>query len=707
MKNCIKHFIILCLHVPLSASLYAAADVLTADITTPTFNLDCKNGKIDLHINGGFTPYDVVWYRVINGIEMAVQGKYGVAGTNDGEDLANVLPGMYKVEVTDYLCGKANAYFLMPRCQCATNCTINATITNAVCSANGKIEVEIDCPEIGHEPFKYKWGDKGAIGNYRGNLSPGVYCVTTTDADNCTYDKCFEVGGDGALQVVLAYKQNVSICNDSNLTCDGILDVEVIKGAGGYTYQWSNGATTQDINNLCPGTYTVTVTDLAQCTNTQTFELCCCNETVEIEPGNFNTQKGNCYAEGIQNTIPLTITGQAYSTNKMIETEIFGGTKDYTCVWQGPNGYIFYGCVDILSGLELGQYCLTVFDGCSQAEACFDIVDCSLQTILVDATIVENCTGLSVGSIELNITGGTSPYNVSWNSNNKTGPKITDLYKGTYCATILDKNGCTSGPHCFYVAANEPVITTTSEPCQKITTCNGIDYITNYDVEGVIKDCNYLDVICTANNDVISTTYLGYAGEYVNENCEKIGICQDGNEILLQYSFDYVNEFKLEKACEANKYICLESACEIDGVYYGNFYCADRYEYSIYDWESQYYCDEGLCYVEYVCSWDVVETDCVPCNSWKNQSKPNHTKNGVNLYPNPSTGILLLQFNTALGNLNIKVFDVLGREQYTETVGALKYNTKQLDLSVLPSGMYYVYLLNEHKTIFVEKIIIQ
>ncbi|MBK6609548.1 MAG: T9SS type A sorting domain-containing protein [Sphingobacteriales bacterium] len=37
----------------------------------------------------------------------------------------------------------------------------------------------------------------------------------------------------------------------------------------------------------------------------------------------------------------------------------------------------------------------------------------------------------------------------------------------------------------------------------------------------------------------------------------------------------------------------------------------------------------------------------------------------------------------------------------------LKYNTKQLNLSALASGMYYVYLLSEHKTISVEKIIIQ
>jgi hypothetical protein len=40
-----------------------------------------------------------------------------------------------------------------------------------------------------------------------------------------------------------------------------------------FSYSWSNGANSQDINNLAPGTYTVTVTNLALCDQTSTFTV--------------------------------------------------------------------------------------------------------------------------------------------------------------------------------------------------------------------------------------------------------------------------------------------------------------------------------------------------------------------------------------------------------------------------------------------------
>lgn len=51
-------------------------------------------------------------------------------------------------------------------------------------------------------------------------------------------------------------------------SCVGYMTTVVTSGNGPFTYSWSNGATTANLTNLCPGTYCVTVTDVNGCTAT-------------------------------------------------------------------------------------------------------------------------------------------------------------------------------------------------------------------------------------------------------------------------------------------------------------------------------------------------------------------------------------------------------------------------------------------------------
>jgi gliding motility-associated-like protein len=52
--------------------------------------------------------------------------------------------------------------------------------------------------------------------------------------------------------------------------CNGIAYTHPVNGTPGYTFMWNNSQASDTIKNLCPGTYTVTVTDSNGCTNTQT-----------------------------------------------------------------------------------------------------------------------------------------------------------------------------------------------------------------------------------------------------------------------------------------------------------------------------------------------------------------------------------------------------------------------------------------------------
>lgn len=74
---------------------------------------------------------------------------------------------------------------------------------------------------------------------------------------------------------------------------------------------------------------------------------------------------------------------------------------------------------------------------------------------------------------------------------------------------------------------------------------------------------------------------------------------------------------------------------------------------------------------------------------------------GVSIYPNPTTGIIDLDFNSRnINDLNVTVYDAFGREVMSS------HNNWRLDLTILANGMYTLSISIDHKKPTYQKVIL-
>lgn len=152
-----------------------------------------------------------------------------------------------------------NGAVITGSCGGASPLTISFDSTPVTCSGGSDGRVTA-VPIGGQSPFTYSWNTNESSATIS-NLSVGTYTVTVTDNNNTTGTATITIGE--APQMIL----NISPTNESSAgASDGVADLSITNGIEPYTYNWSNGATTQDISGLSAGTYDVVVSDGNACT---------------------------------------------------------------------------------------------------------------------------------------------------------------------------------------------------------------------------------------------------------------------------------------------------------------------------------------------------------------------------------------------------------------------------------------------------------
>lgn len=134
--------------------------------------------------------------------------------------------------------------------------------------------------------------------------------------------------------------------------CDGSILTNVTNGLAPYSYSWSNGATTSSISNVCPGSYTVTVTGANGCSVIETFTISAgtqgSNATISAA-GPFTNQDPVQQIQSLNGGgIWSSTCGSCLSTNGIFNPQIAGIGTWQVCYSLGSGNCADTQCINIL-----------------------------------------------------------------------------------------------------------------------------------------------------------------------------------------------------------------------------------------------------------------------------------------------------------------------------------------------------------------------
>jgi len=388
-------------------------------------------GGLTVQPVGGNSPYTYHWNN----------GESGVSDTA-------ISSGNYSVTVTDSLGCTVTAQGMFTVSTGGNGIVISQTaLRNVSCfaSANGSVTV---APTTGVAPYSYIWSD-GQNADSAYNLPPGAYTVSVTDVNGCSGTATYNITQPLAL-VVSASVQNMT-CG-ANLA--GAITAASTGGTPAYTYNWteaSNGATFtgNNITNLSPDTYVVTVSDVNGCEDSAAYTI---TQTPAVT-----------YVDSID---PVSCFG---GNNGAAKVSVTGGTPPFTFSWDEGAPITD----SIISNLSVGpvEVLITDSNGC-EAQVFINIPQPTVVSVQLVSSTEPLCNGLSNGSITVTGTGGTPGYKYAWN-NTTVDSTATDtgLVAGTYTVIALDTNGCLSSPQSFTIS--QPAALTINAPDIQNIGCQG------------------------------------------------------------------------------------------------------------------------------------------------------------------------------------------------------------------------------------------
>ena len=387
---------------------------LTNIIASTVNDVSCygaNNGSVRVtNPAGGTPPYTYYWNT--NPVQVT-------------QTATNLIAGTYTVVVTDANgCNASSSATVSQPAQPLSNIT-GQTIKNVTCNGNANGIMTVTNPIGGTPPYSYTWYTSPVQTTQTAiNVPAGTYSVKVTDANGCSATSFATITEPTKLTNVIASPvKHVQCFGESN----GSATVsQPLGGTPPYSYQWNTvpPQSTQTINNIKAGEYTVVVTDANGCI-AQSF-VTITQPSAPLTVGAVKVEKNiSCYGQ---------TDGSVSIPNPS------GGTAPYTISWNTSpvkNG-------NTISGLTAGTYTATITD----AKGCTVSSTASItQPNQVVYTSPKDTLVLIHTNAEFKTSSNNPQSTFQWQTNTGTGyQNLEDVYQysGVKTPTLLITDCATS-----------------------------------------------------------------------------------------------------------------------------------------------------------------------------------------------------------------------------------------------------------------------
>jgi len=426
-------------------------------------------GSIEIDVIGGIGPFSFQWVGpVVNGIQYPT--------VNDTQNISDLFVGTYNLIVIDSIGNVIKGSFIVPGPP-SVFCEVQTVPTSSFGASDGEIIVGIISGTPPYSIELYNAITNNLI-NTVSNIITSSYNITGLSSgnyrvlvkDNGTPEtQCstiVSITEPGALNIVV---------DGSSVGCfgstNGRATVDISGGLPPYTILWSNGGNTTSINNLGPGNYSVTVTDIAGQSDNGSF-------TVTNPPQiNYNITSKNITCLFTDDT--EFKEGLGSEDGEITVNVLGGGSPPFTISLQG--GYndisrVINGNSTVFSNLPYGSslffdsYTVIITDsrGCSRIEDVFiyrpefklgGSLAYNSNTLTATAiggfAVTTDEDGNIIGNYtyrwETILSGGSNFTAVTTTTNNQYTPTTS----GRWRAVIIDNNG--TGGACEFITNERTV----------------------------------------------------------------------------------------------------------------------------------------------------------------------------------------------------------------------------------------------------------